>query len=662
MTMESYNELLNTAKKFHLSGNIVKANKLYSKLMKFRKNDFLILYLYGTTFLQLKKYSDAIKYLSFSIIQNSKFADSFNNRGIAYAENSNFDQAIKDYDQSIKLKENNFDAYLNKGIALKNIFRFKEAINHFNISLKLRPNDAKVYYNSGNVFLELNNFNKALELYNKAILLQKNYSEAYAKRGEVNFFLKNYDLSMRDYSQSIKLNSDLDYVYGLFFHLKMCLNDWNNFDAHLEKIKDGIKKNKKIVNPLNLLSLIDDPEIHLKTAKQFSKNILISHNYKKTSHSDNNKIKIGYFSADFNKHAVSRLIYKMLCLHNRKKFKIYSYAYGFDKEDDLHNLIKKEADVYRDIREISDHDVALLAKKDDLDIAIDLQGYTDKSRLSIFANKVAPIQINYLGYPGSMGAEYIDYIVADKNLIPKSNYKFYSEKIIFMPHHYQVQNNELMMSNNPSSRKDLGLPKNYFVFCAINNTYKISPNTFDVWMRLLTKVKKSVLWLLDNGPVSNKNLLNEAKARGIKENRLVFAKKTSFEEYLAQLKYADIYLDTFTYNAGATASNVLWMGIPIVTKIGNSYSARMASSLLKSIDLPELITTSSEAYEKLALDLSTNPEKLKIIKEKLKVNLKNKPLFDTKLFTKHFENGLEQVFKNYIDGNNPKNIFVKEDI
>ena len=662
MTMESYNELLNTAKKFHLSGNIVKANKLYSKLMKFRKNNFLILYLYGTTFLQLKKYSDAIKYLSFSIIQNSKFADSFNNRGIAYAENSNFDQAIKDYDQSIKLKENNFDAYLNKGIALKNIFRFKEAINHFNISLKLRPNDAKVYYNSGNVFLELNNFNKALELYNKAILLQKNYSEAYAKRGEVNFFLKNYDLSMRDYSQSIKLNSDLDYVYGLFFHLKMCLNDWNNFDAHLKKIKDGIKKNKKIVNPLNLLSLIDDPEIHLKTAKQFSKNILISHNYKKTSHSDNNKIKIGYFSADFNKHAVSRLIYKMLCLHNRKKFKIYSYAYGFDKEDDLHNLIKKEADVYRDIREISDHDVALLAKKDDLDIAIDLQGYTDKSRLSIFANKVAPIQINYLGYPGSMGAEYIDYIVADKNLIPKSNYKFYSEKIIFMPHHYQVQNNELMMSNNPSSRKDLGLPKDYFVFCAINNTYKISPNTFDVWMRLLTKVKKSVLWLLDNGPVSNKNLLNEAKARGIKENRLVFAKKTSFEEYLAQLKYADIYLDTFTYNAGATASNVLWMGIPIVTKIGNSYSARMASSLLKSIDLPELITTSSEAYEKLALDLSTNPEKLKIIKEKLKVNLKNKPLFNTKLFTKHFENGLEQVFKNYIDGNNPKNIFVKEDI
>lgn len=662
MKMKSYNELFNTARKFHLSGNIIKANKLYSKLIKIKKNDFLILYLYGTTFLQLKKYDDAIKYLSFSIIQNSKFADSFNNRGIAHAENKNFDQAIEDYDKSIKLKENNFDAYLNKGIALKNILKFKEAINHFNISLKLKTNNAKAYYNLGNVFLELKNYGEALELYNKAISLEKNYPQAYAKRGEVHFILKNYELSLKDYSRCIKLNPNLDYVYGLYVHTKMYLNEWVDLDTHLEKIKDGIKKNKKIINPFISLSLIDDPEMHFKIAKKFSENILISNNYKRENRNADDKIKIGYFSADFNKHAVSRLIYKMLCFHNKKKFKIYSYAYGFDKEDDLHNLIKKEVDVYRDIRDIGDHDVALLAKKDNLDIAIDLQGYTDKSRLSIFANKVAPIQINYLGYPGTMGAKYIDYIVADQNLIPEKNYKFYSEKIIFMPHHYQVQNNELKISKAPLTKEDLGLPKDYFVFCAINNTYKISPNIFDIWMRLLTKVKKSVLWLLDNGPVSNKNLLNEAKARGINENRLVFAKRKPFEKYLAQLKYADIYLDTFTYNAGATASNVLFMGIPIITKIGNSYSARMASSLLKSIDLPELITTSSEAYERLALNLSTNPDKLKILKEKLKMNLKNKPLFNTKMFTKHFENGLEQVFKNYMDENDPKNIFVEEDI
>lgn len=662
MKMKSYNELFNTARKFHLSGNIIKANKLYSKLIKIKKNDFLILYLYGTTFLQLKKYDDAIKYLSFSIIQNSKFADSFNNRGIAHAENKNFDQAIEDYDKSIKLKENNFDAYLNKGIALKNILKFKEAINHFNISLKLKTNNAKAYYNLGNVFLELQNYGEALELYNKAISLEKNYPQAYAKRGEIHFILKNYELSLKDYSRCIKLNPNLDYVYGLYVHTKMYLNEWVDFDTHLEKIKDGIKKNKKIINPFISLSLIDDPEMHFKIAKKFSENILISNNYKRENRNADDKIKIGYFSADFNKHAVSRLIYKMLCFHNKKKFKIYSYAYGFDKEDDLHNLIKKEVDVYRDIRDIGDHDVALLAKKDNLDIAIDLQGYTDKSRLSIFANKVAPIQINYLGYPGTMGAKYIDYIVADQNLIPEKNYKFYSEKIIFMPHHYQVQNNELKISKAPLTKEDLGLPKDCFVFCAINNTYKISPNIFDIWMRLLTKVKKSVLWLLDNGPVSNKNLLNEAKARGINENRLVFAKRKPFEKYLAQLKYADIYLDTFTYNAGATASNVLFMGIPIITKIGNSYSARMASSLLKSIDLPELITTSSEAYERLALNLSTNPDKLKILKEKLKMNLKNKPLFNTKMFTKHFENGLEQVFKNYMDENDPKNIFVEEDI
>ena len=291
-----------------------------------------------------------------------------------------------------------------------------------------------------------------------------------------------------------------------------------------------------------------------------------------------------------------------------------------------------------------------------------MQGYTDKNRINIFANKVAPIQINYLGYPGSMGAEYIDYIIADKNLIPENNYKFYSEKIIFMPHHYQVQNDELKVSKTVPTKKDLGLPKDHFVFCAINNTYKISPDIFDIWMRLLKKVEKSVLWLLDSSPASKKNLLNEAKARGIKKNRLVFAKREINEKYLGQLKYADIYLDTFIYNAGATASNALWIGIPVITKMGKSYTARMASSLLKSIDLPELITTSPEDYEKLALELATNPEKLKNIKKKLEINRITKPLFDTEKFTRHFENGLEQVFKNYMDENKPQNIFVKEDI
>ena len=350
----------------------------------------------------------------------------------------------------------------------------------------------------------------------------------------------------------------------------------------------------------------------------------------------------------------------MLCLHNKKKFKIYCYSYGFDEMDDLHKSIKENVDIYRDIRNISDHEVALLARKDGIDIAIDLQGYTDKHRVNIFANRAAPIQVNYLGYPGSMGVDFIDYIVADRNLIPDDNQKFFSEKIIFLPHQYQVQNNELQISKITPTKKDLGLPEDYFVYCAINNTYKISPEIFDIWMRLLGKVEKSVLWLLDNNPLSKQNLINEAKSRGIEKDRLVFSKRTTHENYLAQLKHADVYLDTFVYNAGATASNALYMGVPVITKIGKSYTARMASSLLRSIDLSELITTSSEDYEKLAFELSTNPEKLKKIKNKLAVNRIKKPLFNTEMFTLYFENGLEQIFNNYIKGKDPQNIYVNE--
>ena len=440
----------------------------------------------------------------------------------------------------------------------------------------------------------------------------------------------------------------------------MIINNWNKYSDDLKRIIEETKKGKKIIVPFGLLSLIDDPEIHLKNSKIFAQNITptLSGDYKKDI--DENLIKIGYFSADFNKHAVSHLIFKMLCLHNKKKFKIYCYSYGFDEMDDLHKSIKEKVDIYRDIRNISDHEVALLARKDGIDIAIDLQGYTDKHRVNIFANRAAPLQVNYLGYPGSMGVDFIDYIIADRNLIPDDNQKFFSEKIIFLPHQYQVQNNELQISEITPTKKDLGLPEDYFVYCAINNTYKISPEIFDIWMRLLGKVEKSVLWLLDNNPLSKQNLINEAKSRGIEKDRLVFSKRTTHENYLAQLKHADVYLDTFVYNAGATASNALFMGVPVITKIGKSYTARMASSLLRSIDLSELITTSPEDYEKLAFELSTNPEKLKKIKNKLAANRVKKPLFNTEMFTLYFEKGLEQIFDNYIKGKDPQNIYVSE--
>jgi protein O-GlcNAc transferase len=372
------------------------------------------------------------------------------------------------------------------------------------------------------------------------------------------------------------------------------------------------------------------------------------------------RLRIGYFSADFCEHPVAYLMAKVLETHDRKRFEVYGYSIGPAKDDDMRQRLIEAFDVFIDVHNMTDLDVALLARQDKIDIAIDLTGYTKYHRAGIFAYRAASVQINYLGYPGTMGADFIDYIIADQNLIPMDSQKFYSEKPIYLPHHYQAQDNTLSISNDTPSRLDLGLPDKGFIFCAINNSYKIRMPEFDVWMRLLSHVDGSVLWLLESNKFVKDNLLKEAQARGISAERLVFAQGVSHETYLAQFRRADLYLDTFNYNAGATASNALWAGLPVLTKLGRGYTARMAGSLLTSIGLPELATHSEEDYESLALALATDPERLAKIRQTLADNRLSTPLFDTALFTKHLENGFEQVYQRYYDGKPPDDIFVPE--
>ena len=664
--MENKEKRFNLAKELHQSGKITEAQEIYLDLVKEQENDKLY-FLLGTSYLQLKQFDRAIEYLNRSIEINPNLPNSYNNRGIVFSELKKFEKAIIDYDKVISLNPKFLEAHLNKAISLKNIKKFNEAKECFKNCIKIDSSNPKVYLNLGNLLKEMKNLDGAKDAYEKAINLKNDYAEPYEGRGDIlqelskiNKDNNQFELSIKDYEKAINLNKNLNYVMGKILHSKMMINNWEEFEKNLSLVLENTKNNKKTIEPFPLLSLVDDPEIHLINSKKFSKKFTpVLEKITKKTKQLNDVIKVGYFCADFNEHAVSNLIFKMLSKHNKKKFKIYCYSFGFENKDNLHLAIEKTVDVYRDIREISDHDAVLLARKDGIDIAIDLQGYTDKNRVNIFANRAAPIQINYLGYPGSMGADFIDYIIGDKNLIPEDKSKFYGEKIIYLPHSYQPQNDEIKVSSETQSKKELGLPENYFVFCAINNTYKITPEIFDIWMKLLKKVEKSVIWLLENNESSKNNLIKEAKIRGINRERLVFAKRTSHAKYLAQFKYADLYLDTFIYGAGATASNALWMGVPLLTMAGRSYSARMATSLLHSVGLKELITSSKKDYEALAIKLSTDSKQLNVIKEKLIENLYNKPLFNTSSYTKELEDGLEQVFNNYMEGKNPRNIYVK---
>jgi len=668
--MKNKEEILNKAKQLHQKGQIKEAQKLYLELIRDNNNDVKLNFLIGTSFLQLKNYQQAISYLNNSIKIDPNIPHIYNSRGIVHSKTKEFQNAINDFNKAILLKKDFLEAYLNKGIVLKNIKKFEESFKCFNECLKIDSQNPKVYFNLGNLFTEFGKYQEAKNAYDKAIFFNNKFAEAYDGRGDVMRELskinqddKYFELSIKDSEEAYRINENLDYLFGKIVHSKMHLNDWSNFNKQLQIIADGLKNNKKIIVPFPFLSLIDDPQKHKDNSILFAKTFvpILSNNLKKKI-IDNSKIKIGYFSADLNAHAVSQLIHKMFRIHDKKKFQIYCYAFGLKEKDEVHKNIEKNVDFYRDIRDIADHEAALVAREDEIDIAIDLQGYTGKQRSGIFANRAAPIQINYLGYPGTMGAKFIDYIIADENLIPKKNQKFYSEKIIYMPDSYQVQDDELKAAEITPSKTKLGLPEDCFIFCAINNNYKILPEVFNSWMKILEKVEQSVLWLLDTNELAKNNLLRETELRKISSDRIVFAKKTSYDIYLSQFQHADLFLDTFVYNAGATASNALWMGVPVLTKIGQSYSSRMASSLLHSIGLPELITNSPEAYEKLAVELATNTNKLSTIKLKLKENRLQKALFNTEIFTRNFEEGLQKVYKNYLEKNEPKNIFIKEKI
>jgi predicted O-linked N-acetylglucosamine transferase (SPINDLY family) len=413
-----------------------------------------------------------------------------------------------------------------------------------------------------------------------------------------------------------------------------------------------------------MLALEDDPARHLNRSVLFAKHKFRGRSSTlpaiTTPSQIPSRLRIGYFSGDFHSHPVMQLIVKMFALHDRSSFEVHAFSFGPDKDDEMYQRLLKNFDSFHHVHGLTDEGIAELARSENIDIAVDLTGYTQNTRSGIFAYRAAPIQVSYLGYPGSMGADFIDYLIADSTLIPEENQKFYSEKIVYMPDCYQVSDNSRPPPATDVTRAALGLPEAGFVFCCFNNNYKITPREFDIWMRLLGQVEDSVLWLRRSNQWVEENLKKETQARGIEPGRVIFADICGYSEYIARLAKADLFLDTFNYNAGAVANDALWCGLPVLTHQGQSYVARMVSSLLTAIDIPELITTTEADYEKLALDLATNPEKLKSLKAKLARNKDDTPLFNTEQFTGNIEAAYTEMYSRYVNGKKPEHLLVKE--
>jgi predicted O-linked N-acetylglucosamine transferase (SPINDLY family) len=511
----------------------------------------------------------------------------------------------------------------------------------------------------GNVLFELKRYEEALAAHTKAIALAPSYAEAYSNMGNVLFELKRYEEAADIFTKALHLNSDFPNLLGRLVLSKLHICDWFELDDLTKLISDKILLSKNIAVPFDLLPILYNPDLIKRSTiiwsqSKYPDNLC----YPKSPKIKQKKIRVGYFSSDFYNHATTHLMAEFFELHNKDNFELLAFSFGPDIEDQSRERLKLAFDQFIDISKMSDEAAIELARNLELDIAIDLKGHTQHARTKLFSRGLAPIQVGYLGYPGTIGAPFLDYIIADPILIPEASKDFYTEKIIYLPNSYQVNDAGRPISDHTPKKSEVGLPETGFVFCCFNSNYKITPSIFDSWSRILNSIEGSVLWLMDCNTTAKENLLQEAESRGVSRNRLVFAEHLKPADHLARHRLADLFIDTSPCNAHTTASDALLAGLPVLTLLGETFAGRVAASLLNAVGLPELIAKDQIEYESMAIKLATNSSQLKALRGRLEVNRLNSPLFDTQLTTRYIESAYSKIHDRHLSNLAPEHIYV----
>ena len=630
-----------------------------NKIIGLFPNAYELFNLQGVCNAALQRHSSAIDSYRQAIKIKPNYAEVYYNMGISQQNQSDLARAIDSYKHAIQIKPNYAGAYYNIGTALRDQGDLVASINSYKQAIQIKPDYADAYYNMGISFKEHGDLAASINSYKQVLKINPDYADAYLNMGNSLRDQGDLTAAIDSYKQSLKIKPDYHVARAAKLYQQAHICDWIGIETD-ENLISALGISTQKISPFELLALEDSPNRHRLRSEIYAKNDFPQKSLSLEARpvQKPKRLRVGYFSADFHNHATMYLMAKIFETHNSEAFEIYAYSFGHQSNDEMRQRLVKAVDVFKDVNELADQDVAKLVMQDQIDIAVDLKGYTKSSRTGIFAYRPAPIQINYLGYPGTMGADYIDYIVVDKIVVPAEYQDGYSESIIQLPNSYQVNDNTRVISDRLMYKSQLGLPESGIVFCCFNNSYKVSREEFNIWMRVLGKVQGSVLWLLKVNKFAEENLRKEAEKRGISGDRLVFAEKLPQGEHLARQRLADLFLDTFNYNAHTTASDALWAGLPVVTKLGKGFAARVAGSLLNAIGLPELITETIEDYEALILELAANPQRLAALKEKLATNRLSAPLFDTELFTKHLEDGYEQAYQQYFEKKDPKAIYV----
>ena len=623
----------------------------------------------------LKQPQEALAHYARAIALNPAYADAYSNRGALLQEMGQWEAALADYDAALQHNPRLAEGWSNRGAVLRYLKLLEEAVASCDQALALAPDFAAAHNNRGAALHELKQNEEALAAYGRAIARQPNYADAYNNRGALLRDMRQLDAALADfakavelqpgsadaylnrapalrdlkrldealasYGQALEINPGGDYLAGYYLHTKMMLCDWSGLDDAIAACVTQIKAGRPVITPFPLLGLVDDPGLQKMAAQNYTAakwpRSAEAVSWRAPGEKQSEKIRIGYYSADFHDHATSYLIAELLERHDAARFELIGFSFGPDKDDAMRRRIKAAFDTFVDVQGSSDRQIALLSREYGIDIAVDLKGHTQDSRPGIFAARCAPTQAQYLGYPGTMGADYMDYLIGDGIVTPAAAQGDYVEKLVRLPHSYQANDSQREISSRIFTRQEMGLPQSGFVFCCFNNSYKILPAVFASWMRILKAVDGAVLWLLADHPLAAENLRAQAKARGVAAERLVFAARLPLAEHLARQKLADLVLDTLPYNAHTTASDALWAGVPILTCMGKAFAGRVAASLLQAVDLPELITGNAEEYESLAIELARDGAKLDVLRARLAQNRLSAPLFNAKLLARHLE-------------------------
>ena len=620
----------------------------------------------GNVLRDMNRPDEALENYAIALRLKPDFAPALNNRSVVLLALKQPLAALASSDSSLRLNPHQALALKNRGDALYDLRRLDAALESYGMALEADPQYAEAWYNRANLLLESNRLAEALESYDRALELHADYADSpdYAhthfNRGNIHVALGRPEEALRCFEKAMSILPDCNWVFGTWLRTKMMLCDWADLDVHRAALCAAITNHARVALPFTVLTLIDSPPLQRRAAQ-----IRVADQYPRDStlppvakRARADKIRLGYYSADFHNHATAYLIAELFERHDRRRFEVLALSFGADLRDDMRRRIEGGVDRFIDVRRQTDGEVAELSRRLEIDIAIDLKGFTLDARHGIFFHRAAPVQVNYLGYPGTLGAPWMDYLIADETVVPRRHFEHYAEKIVLLPGCYQVNDARRKIADRAFTRTELGLPPQGFVFCCFNNCYKITPETFAAWMRILREVSGSVLWLLEGGATAMANLRREAQARGVDPGRLVFARRLPLPEHLARHRMADLFLDTLPVNAHTTASDALWSGLPVLTRSGESFSSRVAASLLKAVGMSELCVDTEQQYVALAIALANDPPRISRVRAKLNEQRLTAPLFDTERFTLNLEHAYSKMIERYQAGQPPDHITV----